>query len=89
MVGMIYVMGRIDMVGMLYVRALERTPKVRNNIQRNCWSQGHKVIPDKKKQANKKKCRQKNRAIRYYSDSPFKVREAFVKLYDSLSAIVQ
>ena len=89
MVGIIYVMGRIDMVGMLYVKALERTQKVRNNIQRDCWSQGHRVIPDKKKQANKKKCRQKNRAIRYYSDSPFKFREVFFKFYDSLSAIVR
>tara|TARA_R100000951_G_scaffold69727_1_gene58648 strand:+ start:383 stop:616 length:234 start_codon:yes stop_codon:yes gene_type:complete len=77
------------MVGMIYVRALERTPKVRNNIQRDCWSQGHKVIPDKKKQANKKKCRQKNRAIRYYSDGPIKFREVFFKFYDSLSAIVR
>tara|TARA_R100000808_G_C2130177_1_gene139505 strand:+ start:139 stop:372 length:234 start_codon:yes stop_codon:yes gene_type:complete len=72
------------MMGMLYVRAMEHIPKIRNNIQRDCWSQGHKVIPDKKKQMNKKKCRQKNRAIRNYSDSPFKFREVFVKFCDSL-----
>ena len=71
-------------MGMLYVRAMEHIPKIRNNIQRDCWSQGHKVIPNKKKQMNKKKCRQKNRAIQNYSDSPFKFREVLVKFYDSL-----
>ena len=69
------------MMGMLYVRANEFIPKTRNNIQRDCWNQGHKVIPDKKKQMNKKKCRQKNRAIRNYSDSPFKFREVLSKLF--------
>ena len=68
------------MIGMLYVRAVEFIPKTRNNIQRDCWSQGHKVIPDKKNQANKKKCRQKNRGIRNYSDTPFKFREVLDKL---------
>ncbi len=55
---------------MLYVKIVEAIPKTRNNIQRDCWNQGHKVIPDKKKQKNKRKCRQKNRAIRCYSNSP-------------------
>ena len=68
------------MVGMLYVRAMEHIPKTRNNIQRDCWNQGHKVIPNKKKQANKKKCRQKNRGIRNYSDTPLKFREIINKL---------
>ena len=72
------------MIGMVYIRAIEFMPKVRNNIQRDCWSQGHKVIPDKKKQMNKKKCRQKNRGSRNYSDTPFKFREVFVKFCDSL-----
>ena len=58
------------MNGMLYVRMIEAMPKTRNNIQRDCWNQGHKVIPDKKKQKNKRKCRQKNRAIRVTSNSP-------------------
>ena len=58
------------MNGMLYVRMVEAIPKTRNNIQRDCWNQGHKVIPNKKKQKNKRKCRQKNRAIRCYSNSP-------------------
>jgi len=61
------------MSGMLYVRIVEAIPKTRNNIQRDCWNQGHKVIPDKKKQKNKRKCRQKNRAIRCYSNSPLSV----------------
>ena len=72
------------MIGMVYIRAIEFMPKVRNNIQRDCWSQGHKVNPDKKKQMNKKKCRQKNRGIRNYSDTPFKFRVVFVKFCDSL-----
>ena len=66
-------------MGMLYVRANEFIPKTRNNIQRDCWNQGHKVIPDKKK------CRQKNRAIRNYSDSPFKFREVLSKLFSRTS----
>ena len=68
------------MVGLLYIE-LMKAPTIRNVIQQDCWRQGHKVIPDKKKQNNKRKCRQKNRAIRYISDGPI------FKWLDNLLAI--
>ena len=58
------------MTGMLYIRAMEAIPRTRNPIQKHCWNRGYKVIPDKKKQNNKLKCRKKNRAVRDYSNGP-------------------
>jgi hypothetical protein len=58
------------MTGMLYIRAIEAIPRTRNPIQKHCWNRGYKIIPDKKKKNNKLKCRQKNRAVRDYSNGP-------------------
>jgi len=62
------------MIGMAFVRAMELAPKNRNPIHKHCWNRGHKVMPDKKKEDNKLKCRQKNRTARNYSNGPLSFR---------------
>jgi hypothetical protein len=48
------------MSGLVFLEVMN-TPKIRNNIQRDCWNKGYKIIPDKKKLNNKMKCRKKIR----------------------------
>ena len=72
------------MVGMLYIEVMKHTKSQRNHLQRMCWNKGHKIITNKKKQNNKMKCRQKNRAAKDYSSSPLSFREVLGKLYIKL-----